>query len=140
MPLILNLYRSNVDSIVLDLASSAITRISVSTQCDGYQAQARQSFGLSASTLGIKSSGGSVSSSVVDTYSSQLEDSIKLGKREKLDKFDEIVGMYNKTLLAGILLPVIDKVIFRSSSALHMLDLLTCLCRLLQICIQMTEP
>ena len=118
LPLILAQYRTDVDSIVLDLTSSAITRASVSAQCDGYQTQARQSLKTSTSTLGIKSSGGSVSASVVDTQSAQLEDSIRLGKSEKLDKYDEIVGMYNKALLAGIIQPVVDKVILRSSTAL----------------------
>ena len=110
VPLILAQYRTDVDSIVLDLASVAITRTSVSTQCDVYQGQALQSLDLSSSNLGIKTLGGSVSASVVATYSAQLQDSIKMGKREKLDKYDEIVGTYNKTLLAGVTLPVIDKV------------------------------
>ena len=105
----LSQYRTDIDLIELNLASSAATRTNVSAQCDALQTQARGKFTLLKSTLNVKSSG-SISTSVVETYSAQLEDGIKLGKREKLDKYDEIVGMYNKTLLAGVMTPVIDKV------------------------------
>ena len=134
----LTLYRTEIDLIELNLASSTVTRTSVSAQCDALQTQARGKFSLLQSTLGVKSSG-SVSTSVVDTYSAQLEDGIRLGKREKLDKYDEIVGMYNKTLLAGAMTPVIDKVIFSIFSAHGMLNLLTLHLRLLPIYTQTTE-
>ena len=134
----LSLYRTDIDLIELNLASSAVTRTNVSTQCDALQTQARGRFTLLTSTLGVQSSG-SVSGSVVDTYSTQLEDGVKLGKREKLDKYDEIVGMYNKTLLAGAMTPVIDKVMLAVYSADGMLDLLTSRSRLLPIHTQMTE-
>lgn len=89
-------------------------------------------------TLGVQSSG-AVSTSVVETYSSQLQDGLKLGKSEKMDKYDEIVGMYNKTLLAGVVTPVIDKVSFQRSSAHRRKHLLSLDVRLLLIHTQMTE-
>lgn len=116
MPLFLSQYRTDIDLIELNLASSALTRTSVSVHCDGLQTQARQKFTLLISTLGVRP-GGSVSTSVVQTYSAQLEDGLKLGKSQKVDKYDELVGMYNKTLLAGVATPVIDKVFLVTFSA-----------------------
>lgn len=110
IPVYLSQYRTDIDLIELNLASPAVTKTNVSAQCDALQTQARGKFTLLKSTLGVNSAG-AVSGSVVDTYSTQLEDGITHGKREKLDKYDEIVGMYNKTLLAGAMTPVIDKVI-----------------------------
>lgn len=109
VPVYLSQYRTDIDRIELNLASSAITKMNVSAQCDGLQTQARSKFSLLSSVLGVQSSG-SISRSVVETYSAQIENGIKLGKLEKLDKYDEIVGMYNRTLLAGAVTPVIDKV------------------------------
>ncbi|KAI4204161.1 MAG: hypothetical protein LQ350_001352 [Teloschistes chrysophthalmus] len=113
VPLFLSQYRTDIDLIELNLASSALTRTSVSVHCDGLQTQARQKFTLLISTLGVRP-GGSVSTSVVQTYSAQLEDGLKLGKSQKVDKYDELVGMYNKTLLAGVATPVIDKALANS--------------------------
>ena len=109
IPVILSQYRTDIDLIELNLASSAVTRANVSAQCDALQTQAREKFTLLKKTLGIESTG-SISTSVVETYSAQLGEGLRLGTREKLDKYDEIVGMYNKTLLAGVMTPVIDKV------------------------------
>ncbi|KAI4090212.1 MAG: hypothetical protein LQ344_004904 [Seirophora lacunosa] len=113
IPLFLSQFRTDIDLIELNLTSSAITKINVSAQCNALQTQALEKFNLLTTTLGVKS-GGSVSSSVVETYSAQLTDGTALGKREKLDKYDEIVGMYNKTLLAGVVTPVIDKALANS--------------------------
>ncbi|KAL9582380.1 MAG: hypothetical protein Q9203_005518 [Teloschistes exilis] len=109
VPLFLSQYRTDIDLIELNLASSALTRQSVSVNCDGFQTQAREKFTLLMTTLGVRSAG-AVSTSVVQTYSAQMEDGLRLGKSQKLDKYDEIVGMYNKTLLATVATPVIDKV------------------------------
>ncbi|KAL9118633.1 MAG: hypothetical protein Q9187_004820 [Circinaria calcarea] len=113
VPVFLSQYRTDVDLIELNLNSTAVTRTNVSAQCDALQTQARGKFTLLTSTLGVKSSG-AISTSVVETYSAQLEDSIRLSKREKLDKYDEVVGMYNKTLLAGVMTPVVDKALANS--------------------------
>ncbi|KAI4101415.1 MAG: hypothetical protein LQ339_005064 [Xanthoria mediterranea] len=101
-------YRTDIDLIKLNLASSAVTRTNVSAQCDALKELTMGKFTVLTQTLGVQSSG-AVSTSVVETYSSQLQDGLKLGKSEKMDKYDEIVGMYNKTLLAGVVTPVIDK-------------------------------
>ncbi|KAL9578947.1 MAG: hypothetical protein Q9212_005394 [Teloschistes hypoglaucus] len=113
VPLLLSQYRTDIDLIELNLASSALTRQSVSVNCDGLQSQAREKFTLLITTVGVRSAG-SVSTSVVQTYSAQLEDGLRLGKSQKLDKYDEIVGMYNKTLLAALATPVIDKALANS--------------------------
>lgn len=138
VPVFLSSYDTAVDLIELNLASSAVTRTIVSAQCDALQIQARSKFILLNQTLGVKSSG-TISSSVVETYSTQLEDGIKRGKKEKLDKYDEIVGMYNKTLLAGVMTPVVDKVFLWRSPAPGVLGLLTFHLRLLLIHMQTTE-
>lgn len=137
IPLFLSQFRTDIDLIELNLTSSAITKINVSAQCNALQTQALEKFNLLTTTLGVKS-GGSVSSSVVETYSAQLTDGTALGKREKLDKYDEIVGMYNKTLLAGVVTPVIDKVM-QSSSASDVVRLLNPYNRLLPIRTQTME-
>lgn len=137
IPLFLSQFRTDIDLIELNLTSSAITKINVSAQCNALQTQALAKFNLLTTTLGAKS-GGSVSSSVVETYSAQLTDGTALGKREKLDKYDEIVGMYNKTLLAGVVTPVIDKVM-QSCSASDVVGLLNPYNRLLPIRTQTME-
>lgn len=132
VPLFLSQYRTDIDLIELNLASSALTRQSVSVNCDGFQTQAREKFTLLMTTLGVRSAG-AVSTSVVQTYSAQLEDGLRLGKSQKLDKYDEIVGMYNKTLLAAVATPVIDKVFRGTFTASGITDVLTFHLRLLLI-------
>lgn len=138
VPLFLSQFRTDIDLIELNLASSAVTRTNVSAQCDALQTQALGKFTLLTTTLGIRS-GGSISTSVVETYSAQLTDGIRTGKREKLDKYDEIVGMYNKTLLAGIITPVIDKVLLFILAMPSLADWLNFHVRLSQIHTQTTE-
>lgn len=137
IPLFLSQFRTDIDLIQLNLSSSPITRTNVSAQCDALQTQALGKFNLLTTTLGVKSAG-SVSSSVVETYSAQLTDGTGLGIREKLDEYDEIVGMYNKTLLAGVVTPVIDKVM-QSPSASDVVGLLNPYNRLLPIRTQTME-
>jgi hypothetical protein len=53
---------------------------------------------------------GAVSKSIIDTTRSQIESSLKVGKTAKLAKYDEVVSVYNKTLLTKFVVPIIDQV------------------------------
>jgi len=66
---------------------------------------------------------GTISKSLIDTYQSQLDSGIRLSKVAKLSKYDEVVSVYNKALLTGIILPVIDQTLANKYSSDIALDI-----------------
>jgi hypothetical protein len=108
IPLNLQNYNDKLDVIDLNLNSPSTTRANIATGCDVAASESQAAFNRSKEGLRVLENG-SISKSIIATYQSQLNTGIRLGKEAKLSKYDEVVSIYNKALLTGILLPIIDR-------------------------------
>jgi hypothetical protein len=107
IPLYLLDYNDQLDATDLNLDSPATTKVNVDAQCEAKMTEARNKFTLLQASLNVQKDG-MISASILATSLSKLESGLKLGKKEKLSKYDEVVSMYNKALLTSVLIPVID--------------------------------
>jgi hypothetical protein len=107
IPLYLLDYNDQLDATDLNLDSPATTKVNVDAQCEAKMTEARNKFTLLQASLNVQKDG-VISASILATSLSKLESGLKLGKKEKLSKYDEVVSMYNKALLTSVLIPVID--------------------------------
>lgn len=107
LPLIVLAYNRALDAISLDVP----TRLEVEVRCNNEMQKARASFDAMLGTLSSVP-GGVCSPTIFATTRESFENSLEAGRKEKLNKFDDAVDVYNKALLAGLLVPVINDVGF----------------------------
>lgn len=74
---------------------------------------AKNKFSLAKGNLHA-SQGGAISSTTIQTYQSQLDMGLELDRKAKIDKYDEVVSVYNKALLSDMVIPIIDQVSVRN--------------------------
>lgn len=55
---------------------------------------------------------GVVSSSIIQSFRHELQEAFDLAKNAKVDKYNEVVSIYNKALLTSIIVPIVDTVGF----------------------------
>ena len=105
----------------LDFSRNARTRTDVEVNCntnaDIYRVKLKsleQSFNVQPH--------GVVSSSILATAESDFETKLKLGKEEKLNKYDEVVSVFNKALLTIVTFDVINKSLANTYPSITPLD------------------
>ncbi|KAK4200817.1 hypothetical protein QBC40DRAFT_325923 [Triangularia verruculosa] len=101
-PLLLS-FNSDLDKINLDLPKST-----VSGQCDAKSNEIIAQFDALKSKWNLQPDG-VVSKDILAAARRALVDTLTTGKKAILDKYDEVVSAYNKALLSGVVVPIVDK-------------------------------
>ncbi|THV43701.1 hypothetical protein BGAL_1064g00010 [Botrytis galanthina] len=120
VPLILQSCRDQLDLIDLNLDLPTTTRIQITLSSSAAVTIAKNKFTLAKGNLHALPNG-AISSTKIQTYQSQLDMGLELDRRAKVDKYDEVVSVYNKALLSEIIMPIIDQTLannFVSTAAL----------------------
>jgi hypothetical protein len=107
-------YADSVDAISIDLKNNQ-HRSDVAKLCDDNISAAHQKFLTLQQTVGMVPKG-PVSTSVVALANSKFDSELTKQKTAKLDKYDEIVGIWNRALLSTTIEPLVKKVRLKHST------------------------
>ncbi|TGO11294.1 hypothetical protein BTUL_0113g00240 [Botrytis tulipae] len=120
VPLIIQSCRDQLDLIDLNLDLPTTTRVQIILSSNAAVTIAKNKFTLAKGNLHALPNG-AISSTKIQTYQSQLDIGLELDRKAKVDKYDEVVSVYNKALLSEIIIPIIDQTLannFVSTAAL----------------------
>ncbi|KAF7948284.1 uncharacterized protein EAE97_003695 [Botrytis byssoidea] len=120
VPLIIQSCRDQLDLIDLNLDLPTTTRVQIILLSNAAVTIAKNKFTLAKGNLHALPNG-AISSTKIQTYQSQLDIGLELDRKAKVDKYDEVVSVYNQALLSEIIIPITDQTLannFISTSAL----------------------
>ncbi|ESZ95384.1 hypothetical protein SBOR_4240 [Sclerotinia borealis F-4128] len=121
VPLILQACRNQLDLIDLNLDSPTTTRDQITVTSNAAVTDAKNKFTLAKGKLNTLPNG-TISSTVIQTYQLQLDMGLELDRKAKVDKYDEVVSVYNKALLTELVIPIVDQTLANNFTSTGALD------------------
>ncbi|QSZ35436.1 hypothetical protein DSL72_008306 [Monilinia vaccinii-corymbosi] len=121
VPLILQACRNQLDLIDLNLDLPTTTREQITVTSNAAVTDARNKFTLAKGRLNALPNG-TISTTTIQTYQLQLDSGLELDRRAKVDKYDEVVSVYNKALLTELVIPIVDQTLANDYTSTEALD------------------